>query len=92
MRLGHISENSMAKLSRRGLLDGHKISRMKFCKHCVFGKQKRVKFTTRIHNMKGTLKYIYSDLWGSTRVPSRGGTYYMFTAIDDFSRKLWVFF
>ncbi|KAG8483043.1 hypothetical protein CXB51_021981 [Gossypium anomalum] len=92
MRLGHMSENGMAELSKRGLLDGQKICKLNFCEHCVFGKQKRVRFTRGIHNMKGMLDYIHSDLWGLSRVPSRGGTNYMLTFIDDFSRKVRAFF
>ncbi|KAG8497073.1 hypothetical protein CXB51_008352 [Gossypium anomalum] len=92
MRLGHMSENGMAELSKRGLLDGQGICKLNFCEHCVFGKQKRVRFTRGTHNTKGTLEYIHSDLWGPSRVPSRGGANYMLTIIDDFSRKVWVFF
>ncbi|KAG8485684.1 hypothetical protein CXB51_019017 [Gossypium anomalum] len=92
MRLGHISENDMVELSKRGLLDGQGICKLNFYEHCVFGKQKRVQFTRGIHNTKGTFEYIHSNLWGPSRVPSRGGTNYMLTFIDDFSRKFWVFF
>ncbi|KAG8503839.1 hypothetical protein CXB51_001965 [Gossypium anomalum] len=87
MRLGHMSENGMVELSKRGLLDGQEICELNFSEHCVFRKQKRVRFTRGIHNTKGTLEYIHSDLWGSSRVPSRGGTNYMLTFIDEFSRK-----
>ncbi|KAG8473480.1 hypothetical protein CXB51_035660 [Gossypium anomalum] len=92
MRLGYMSENGMTELSKRGLLDGQGICKLNFCKHCVFGKQKRVRFTRGIHNTKGTLEYIHSDLWGPSRVPSRGGANYMLTFIDDFFRKVWAFF
>ncbi|KAG8485911.1 hypothetical protein CXB51_020221 [Gossypium anomalum] len=92
MRLGHMSENGMTELSKRGLLDGQGICRLNFCEHCVFKKQKRVRFTRGIHNMKGMLEYIHSDLWGPSKVPSRGGDNYMLTFIDDFSRKIWAFF
>ncbi|KAG8478679.1 hypothetical protein CXB51_028516 [Gossypium anomalum] len=92
MRLGHMSENGMAELSKRGLLDGQGIYKLNSCEHCVFGKQKRVRFTRGIHKMKGMLGYIHSDLWGPSRVPSRGGANYMLTFIDDFSRKVWAFF
>ncbi|KAG8483146.1 hypothetical protein CXB51_022101 [Gossypium anomalum] len=71
MRLGYMSENGMAELSKRVLFDGQGICKLKFCEHCVFGKQKRVRFTRGIHNMKGMLEYIHSDLWGPSRVPSR---------------------
>ncbi|KAG8473064.1 hypothetical protein CXB51_035003 [Gossypium anomalum] len=92
MHLGHMSENGMVELSKRGLLDGQGICKLNFCEHYVFGKQKRVRFTRGIHNTKGTLEYIHSDLWGPSRVPSRGGANYMLTFIDDFFRKVWAFF
>ncbi|PHU29000.1 CBL-interacting serine/threonine-protein kinase 16 [Capsicum chinense] len=92
MRLGYMSENRMTKLSMRGLLDGQSITKLEFCEHSVFGKQKRVRFTKGIHSTKGTLDYIHSDLWGPARVPSRGGSNYLLTIIDDYFRKVWVLF
>ena len=92
MRLGHMSENNMAELSRRRLLDGQKTSKLQFCEHCVFGKQKRVKFSLGIHKSKGLLYYLHLDLWGSAKVSSMGGATYMLTIIDDFSCKVWVCF
>ncbi|GJZ24612.1 retrovirus-related pol polyprotein from transposon TNT 1-94 [Tanacetum coccineum] len=41
---------------------------------------------------RDALDYIHSDLWGPSPVTSRGGKRYMLTIIDDFSRKVWVFF
>ena len=92
MRLGHMSENCMVEFSRRGLLDGPKTSKLQFCEHCVFGKQKQVRFFSGIHKSKGSLDYLHLDLWGLAKVSSMGGTTYMLTIIDDFSRKVWVFF
>ena len=38
------------------------------------------------------LDLIYTDVWGPSLVASiRGATYYV-TFIDDFSRKVWVYF
>jgi hypothetical protein len=37
MRLGHMSEQGMHELCKRGLLDEHSISKLRFCEHCVFG-------------------------------------------------------
>ncbi|KAG8479047.1 hypothetical protein CXB51_028919 [Gossypium anomalum] len=42
MHLGNMSENNMTELSKRGLLDGQGICKLKFCKYYVFGKKKRV--------------------------------------------------
>ncbi|KAG8502968.1 hypothetical protein CXB51_000803 [Gossypium anomalum] len=84
MRLGLMSENDMVELSKRGLLDGQRICKLNFCEHCVFGKQKRVRFTRGIHNMKGTLEYIHYDLWGPSRVPLRD--YGLEFCSDEFNR------
>ena len=62
MRLGHMSENVMEKVSKKGLLDGHKTSKLQFCEHCVFGKQKRVRFSLGNHKSKGPLDYLHSNL------------------------------
>nr|CAD1833005.1 unnamed protein product [Ananas comosus var. bracteatus] len=92
MRLGHMSERGLMVLSKRGLLCGQNTGSLEFCKHSVFGKQKRVSFTKVVHRTKGTLDYIHSDLWGPAPVPSKGGAKYMLTFIDDYSRKVWTFF
>ncbi|GJR45460.1 retrovirus-related pol polyprotein from transposon TNT 1-94 [Tanacetum coccineum] len=36
-------------------------------------------------------KSISLDLWGPSRVPSKGGARYMLTFIDDYSRRVWVY-
>jgi 5'-3' exoribonuclease 2 len=92
MRLGHMSELGLVVLSKRGLLDGHSINKLDFCEHCVFGKHKRVKFNTATHSSKGILDYVHSDLWGPSRKPSFCGARYMLTIIDDYSRKVWLYF
>lgn len=74
------------------MLGGHKIGKLDFCEHCVYGKQCRVRFTTAIHRTKGTLDYINSDLWGPSSTLSKGGAQYMMTFIDDYSRYVWVYF
>ena len=55
------------------------------------GKQKRVKFGTAIHNTKGILDYIHTDVWGPTKKASLGGKHYFVTFVDDFSRRVWVY-
>ncbi len=92
MRLGHMSELGMAELSKRDLLDGCNVSKLEFCEHCIFGKHKRVKFSTSVHTTKGILDYVHADLWGPSRKPSLSGARYMLTIIDDYSRKVWPYF
>ncbi|KAG8502566.1 hypothetical protein CXB51_001088 [Gossypium anomalum] len=91
MKLGHTSEKSLKILAKQGLLKGAKACKLKFCEHCVLGKQKRVKFGTAIHNTKGILEYVHSDVWGPSKTPSLGGKHYFVTFVDDFSRRVWVY-
>ena len=45
MRLAHISERGLKELSNQGLLSNDKITSLKFCEKCVFGKATRLKFS-----------------------------------------------
>jgi hypothetical protein len=92
MRLGHMSHHGMAELMKRNLLDGCTSSKIKFCEHCIFGKHKRVHFNTSVHTTKRTLDYVHADLWSPSKKPSLGGARYMLTIIDDYSRRVWLYF
>ncbi|KAG8492732.1 hypothetical protein CXB51_010465 [Gossypium anomalum] len=91
MKLGHASEKSLQILANQGLLKGAKAYKLKFCEHCVLGKQKRVKFGIAIHKTKGILEYVHSDVWGPSKTPLLGGKHYFVTFVDDFSRRVWVY-
>ncbi|KAG8502473.1 hypothetical protein CXB51_000399 [Gossypium anomalum] len=72
MRLGRAGEKALQTLAKQGLLKGANSCKLEFCEHCVLGKQTRVKFGLAIHNTKGILDYIHSDVWGPTKVASLG--------------------
>lgn len=91
MRLGHAGQKSLNQLVKQGLLKGLQTSKLDFCEHCVKGKKTRVKFGTAIHNTKGILDYVHSDVWGPSKTPSLGGNHYYVTFVDDFSRRIWVY-
>ena len=56
------------------------------------GKQNRDKFSSGKYISIGILEYIYSYLWGPTWVKSHSGCNYFVTFIDDYSRKVCMFF
>ena len=91
-RLGHMSEKGMDILSKRGLLGSPGTGKLEFCEHCVYREQKKVRFSTATHRKKGILDYVHSDLWGPSRVASYSGKCYFMSIIDDFSRKVWIYF
>ncbi|KAH9761919.1 Integrase catalytic domain-containing protein [Citrus sinensis] len=91
MRLGHTGEKALQTLAKQGLLKGTNSCKLEFCEHCVLGKQTRVKFGSAIHDTKGILDYVHSDVWGLTKTASLGGMHYFVTFVDDYSRKVWVY-
>jgi hypothetical protein len=83
----------MTILNKKDLLCGQCTSSLEFCEYYVFGKQKRLSFSMAIHRIKGTLDYIHSYLWGPSCEPLKGnGSRYLLTFIDNFSRKISVYF
>ena len=62
-QLGHMSVKGRLALGKQGLLDRNKLS------NCILGKSHWLKFSIAIQKTKGTLDYIYSNLWGSSMVP-----------------------
>lgn len=92
-RLAHTSIRNLKVLVEKGILDRKKISDLEFCESCVMGKNKRLKFNIGKHNSKEVLRYVHSDLWGSPNVHlSLSRKQYFLSMIDDFSRKVWVYF
>ena len=87
-----MSEIGMVELYKKLLLKEQSIGKLHFCEHCNFYKEKHVRFTKDIHNTKGILDCVHFDIWGSTRVPSVCGARYILIFIDNFSRKVYVFF
>jgi hypothetical protein len=91
-RLGHMSEKGMQILHKRNLLPDLKQIDLDFCEHCVYGKQKRVRFLrVRKEKKNERLELVHTDVWGPTQVSSLGGSYYYVTFIDDVTRKTWVY-
>ncbi|KAH9718762.1 hypothetical protein KPL71_022343 [Citrus sinensis] len=91
LRLGHMSEKGLKILEKQGVLGDDKLGSLEFCEVCVLGKSSRTSFKTAVHNTKGTLDYIHSDLWGPSQTVSLGGVKYFLSFIDDYSRMVWVY-
>ena len=92
-RLGHMSQKGMEVLVKKGCLNREVIKELKFCEDCVYGKNHRVSFGPAQHVTKDKLGYIHSDLWGSPHnPPSLGNCQYFISFIDDYSRKVWIYF
>ena len=91
-RLGQMSEKGMKILHKRNLFPDLKQIDLDFCEHCVYGKQKRVKFLRVGKEKKNErLELVHTDVWGPAQVSSLGGSHYYVTFIDDVTRKTWAY-
>ncbi|XP_058784728.1 uncharacterized mitochondrial protein AtMg00300-like [Vicia villosa] len=88
MRLGHVSEKDLVRLSKQNQLGVDKLEKLEFCEPCVFGKAYRVKFNKDQQRTNGSLDCIHDDLWEPARNPSHSGAGYFLSIVDDYSRKL----
>lgn len=92
-RLGHVGQKGLDILVKKGCIEKGQVSTVEFCEDCVMGKTHRSSFGPVQHFTKGKLDYIHSDLWGSPNVPiSLGKSQYFISFIDDWSRKVWIYF
>lgn len=94
--LGHASYSTMEKL-KNGLVDGIAFektdeSEIKNCTVCAEGKQNRLPFKERSRESNDILQLIHSDLMGPMENVSIGLSRYILTFIDDFTKKVFVYF
>ena len=63
------------------------------CFECCVSKQPRNSFKSEISiKSKRKLEVIYSDVCGPFEVKSLGGNNYFVSFIDEFTRKIWIYF
>lgn len=93
-RLGHINLQRM-KLMRDGAVDGLDFddndADVKSCEVCAMGKQARSPFGRSESQSTQLLELIHSDVIGPMENVSIGGSRYILTFVDDFSRKVFIF-
>lgn len=93
-RMGHMNDDHLVKL-RNNLATGIQFSGSscnKVCVSCLKGKQARQPFSSKGTRASGMLDLVHSDLCGPMEVNSFSGARYFYTFIDDFSRKVFVYF
>lgn len=92
-RLGHLNFNDINKIPECTL--GVKLCQQDedyICTSCLEAKQTRQPFKNEGSRATSLLELIHSDLCGPMENQSLGGASYFLTFIDDFSRKVFVYF
>ena len=95
MRLGHFHTRGLQRMINSEAVKG--LPPLQFsryvCSGCQLGKHSRTKLPKQTsYSATKILELIHSDVCGPFRVNSLGGHRFFVTFIDDFSRKMWVFF
>lgn len=92
-RLGHLNDRSAETFSKR-LAQGISIKCFegRECVACIKGKPHCTPFPKRGRIASKMLELIHSDLCGSMETSSLVGLRYILTLIDDFIRKIFMFF
>ncbi|CAN0908179.1 Retrovirus-related Pol polyprotein from transposon TNT 1-94 [Linum grandiflorum] len=95
-KLGHVSQNTLARLGNFNIVRGlPKLNYSKdfFCDACAKGKHVRSSFKSKKDiTTNRNLELVHLDLFGPTNIQSLGGKSYAFVLVDDFSRYTWVYF
>ena len=96
-RLGHLNNNSVDQLAKKGMVTGMNCTTSQHaeskCEGCVLGKSHRNPFPKQSNNRATRLyEIIHSDVCGPMQVESKGGSHYMVTFTDDYSRYTTVYF
>jgi hypothetical protein len=91
--MGHIGKKGLPTMRNKGMVEGFPDCNLEayFYEHCIYGKQNRVRFPSRATREKWILQLIPSYVFGSTTIPSLGGSIYYVSFIDDFPRKTWIY-
>lgn len=94
-RYGHLNCKDLSRLSSFSMVNGlPNLNAMQIdCEACIRGKQTRLSFPHK--NEKSSteiLQLIHTDLCGPMKCESMGRSIYFATFIDDFSRKVYVYF
>lgn len=91
---GHIPFKGLNMLQKHSMVIGLPIMNEKNynCEICVIENHKRDRFPTSSSREKESLVLIHIDICGPMQTQSIGGSLYFMTFIDDYSRKIWVYF
>ncbi|UYV63078.1 hypothetical protein LAZ67_2003065 [Cordylochernes scorpioides] len=94
-RLCHIDSNAIEKMAREELVIGLEISSRDkgLCDDCCIAKSTKASHKN-LGNIrsKQTLELIHTDICGPMPVKSTGGNRYFLSFVDDFSRRITVYF
>ena len=94
LRYGHLPFSSLSLLQKKSMVKGFPIinEHKNSCESCILAKHQMDNFPNDFYREKEQLELVHTDLCVPMKTQSIGGRFYFLTFIDDFSRKVWVYF
>ena len=96
-RFGHLSYSNLEALVRDDMVDGIKVPDSDFkaagdtiCEPCILAKHHKAPFPTSKRESSRALELLHMDLCGPMIVPSLGGSKYVATFLDAYSKMSFV--
>eukprot|EP01018_Ginkgo_biloba_P000370 Gb_39764 [translate_table: standard] len=93
-RYGHLNYGGLVMLRKNEMVAGLPFIQgsKEICEGCLYGKQHRDSFPASKFKAREPLILVHTDLCGLMRTLSMGKARYFMTFIDDYTRKIWVYF
>ena len=90
-RLGHVSASRLKYLASSGNLGNLQTHDISTCSGCKLAKFSALPFKLSKSLSVAPFDLIHSDVWGPSPFPTKGGSRYYVSFIDDCTRFCWVF-
>lgn len=90
-RLGHISARGLKELEKRKSVGDKFVNGMTFCDDFKISNEKKVLLFLARYKKDNILEYMTIGLYGPEVIPSIGGSKYILSIINVYSRMLWVY-
>eukprot|EP01018_Ginkgo_biloba_P011608 Gb_41335 [translate_table: standard] len=93
-RYGHLNYGGLVTLRKNEMVVGLPFIQgsKEICEECIYGKQHRDSFLVSKFKAREPLERVHTYLCGPMRTLSMGKARYFMTFIDDYTRKIWVYF
>eukprot|EP01018_Ginkgo_biloba_P035951 Gb_31146 [translate_table: standard] len=93
-RYGHLNYGGLVMLRKNEMVAGLPFIQgsKEVCEGCIYGKQHRDSFPVSKFKAREPLELVHIDLCGPMKTLSMEKVSYFMTFIDDYTRKIWVYF
>ncbi|KAK4373109.1 hypothetical protein RND71_008493 [Anisodus tanguticus] len=90
-RLGHVSGSRLRFMCNTGVLGDLQSDDISDCSGCKLGKFSALPFNLSTSTSSAPFDLVHSDVWGPAPIPTKGGSRYYVSFIDDYTRHCWVY-